>query len=62
MRHQNQRFFNMAISYVIRIEQNLFLFQKNAEAKSGMFRVHKDGQYVLIDLADEHLRPLTPQP
>lgn len=46
MRHQNQRFFNMAISYVIRIEQNWFLFQKNAQTKSGMFRVHKDGQYV----------------
>ena len=54
-------------SYVIRIEQNSFLFQENtedryAEAKYGMFRVHKDGQYVLVDLADEHLRPLTPQP
>ena len=54
-------------SYVIRIEQNSFLFQENtearyAEAKYGMFRVHKDGQYILVDLADKHLRPLTPQP
>ena len=54
-------------SYVVRIEQNSFLFQENTEdryghAKYGMFRVHKDGQYVLVDLADKHLRPLTPQP
>ena len=54
-------------SYVIRIEQNSFLFQENtearyAEAKYGMIRVHKDGQYILVDLADEQLRPLTPQP
>ncbi len=52
-------------SYDIRIQQNSFLFQENTEdryahAKYGMFRVHKDGQYVLIDLADENLRPLTP--
>ena len=54
-------------SYVIRIEQNSFLFQENTEdryalAKYGMFRVHKDGRYVLVDLADEQLRPLSPQP
>ena len=54
-------------SYVIRIEQNSFLFQENtedryAEAKYGMFRVEEDGRYILVDLADQHLRPLSPQP
>ena len=54
-------------SYAIRIEQNSFLFQENtedryAEAKYGMFRVEEDGRYILVDLADEHLRPLSPQP
>jgi len=54
-------------SYVVRIEQNSFLFQENtedryAEAKYGMFRVEEDGRYILVDLADEDLRPLTPQP
>lgn len=54
-------------SYVVRIKQNSFLFQENtedryAEAKYGMFRVEEDGRYVLVDLADEQLRPLTPQP
>jgi uncharacterized membrane-anchored protein len=54
-------------SYVIRIQQNSFLFQENtearyAQAKYGMFRVHKDGRYILVDLADEDLRPLSPQP
>lgn len=51
--------------YVIRIQQNSFLFQENTEdryahARYGMFRVHENGRYVLIDLADENLRPLTP--
>ena len=51
----------------IRIQQNSFLFQENtedryAQAKYGMFRVRENGRYVLVDLADEHLRPLTPQP
>jgi uncharacterized membrane-anchored protein len=54
-------------SYVIRIQQNSFLFQENtedryAQAKYGMFRVQEDGRYVLVDLADEQLRPLSPQP
>jgi uncharacterized membrane-anchored protein len=54
-------------SYWIHIKQNSFLFQENTEdryalAKYGMFRVHEDGRYVLVDLADEHLRPLTPKP
>ena len=54
-------------SYVVRIEQNSFLFQENtedryAEAKYGMFRVEEDGRYILVDLTDEHLRPLSPQP
>jgi len=54
-------------THSIRIQQNSFLFQENtedryAQAKYGMFRVHKDGHYVLVDLADEDLRPLTPQP
>jgi uncharacterized membrane-anchored protein len=54
-------------SYDIRIQQNSFLFQESTEdrytrAKYGMFRVHKDGRYVLVDLADEQLRPLTPRP
>mgnify|MGYP003951790331 FL=1 len=54
-------------SYWIHIEQNSFLFQENtedryAEAKYGMFRVEEDGRYILVDLADEHLRPLSPQP
>ncbi len=54
-------------SYWIHIKQNSFLFQENtedryAEAKYGMFRVEEDGRYILVDLADEHLRPLSPQP
>jgi uncharacterized membrane-anchored protein len=54
-------------SYVIRIEQNSFLFQENtedryAQAKYGMFRVQEDGRYILVDLADQYLRPLSPQP
>lgn len=54
-------------TYSIKIKQNSFLFQENTEdrytrAKHGMFRVHKDGRYVLVDLADEQLRPLTPRP
>ena len=54
-------------THSIRIQQNSFLFQENTEdryahAKYGMFRVHKDGRYVLVDLADEQLRPLSPQP
>ena len=53
-------------SYTIQIQQNSFLFQENTEdryteAKYGMFRVQENGQYVLIDLADKHLRPLTPK-
>ncbi len=51
----------------IRIQQNSFLFQENTEdryakAKYGIFRVHENGHYILVDLADEQLRPLTPQP
>ena len=51
-------------SYTIQIQQNSFLFQENTEdryteAKYGMFRVQENGQYVLTDLADKHLRPLT---
>mgnify|MGYP004007224731 FL=1 len=54
-------------TYWIHIEQNSFLFQENtedryAEARYGMFRVEEDGRYILVDLADEHLRPLTPKP
>lgn len=53
--------------HAIQIDQNSFLFQENTEdryttAKYGMFRVHANGRYVLIDLADENLRALTPQP
>ena len=51
----------------IRIQQNSFLFQENTEdryakAKYGIFRVHENGRYILVDLADEQLRPLTPPP
>lgn len=61
------RLINSESSYLIRIEQNSFLFQENtedryAEAKYGLFRVNEDGRYVLVDLADKHLQLLTPQP
>ena len=54
-------------THSIRIRQNSFLFQENtvdryAQAKYGMFRVRENGLYILVDLADENLRPLTPQP
>jgi uncharacterized membrane-anchored protein len=54
-------------THSIRIKQNSFLFQENtedryAQAKYGMFRVRENGLYILVDLADEDLRPLTPQP
>ena len=54
-------------SHWIQIQQNSFLFQENtadryAQARYGMFRVQENGRYVLVDLADEQLHPLTPQP
>ena len=54
-------------THSIRIQQSSFLFQENTEdrytqARYGMFRVHENGRYILVDLADEHLRLLSPQP
>ena len=58
---------NTQQTYSIKIKQNSFLFQENTEdryvqAKYGMFRVKENGCYILVNLADEHLRPLTPRP
>jgi uncharacterized membrane-anchored protein len=51
----------------IQIKQKYFLFPENTEdryshEKYGMFRVRENGRYILVDLADEHLRLLSPQP
>ena len=54
-------------STTCRIEmwQKQFMFMENTEdlydnARFGFFKVTADGQYQLVDLADEHLKLLTP--
>ena len=55
-----------ARKYKISIDQQQFMFRENSEdlyrdAKYGYFRVAPDGSYQLIDLADEHLKLLSPK-
>ena len=52
-------------SYRIDVEQESFLFKENTEkkyeenAKYGVFKVGSDGDFVLVDLADQDLNKLT---